>query len=260
MKKTRISLVILSILTIFGMCDNILYAQSKTNIYYFNSSIKVDGIADTIWKEIEANPILYLIDGTYPDSLDCSGYFKAFWNNDTLNVLIYALDDTLYTADPTVYYNDGFEGFTNSDPIIVNEDLMRYNPGAIIFSDDIFSNSTHQFTIRCNSVEGRRNYFVLYTLSKELYQYRRTFFQHQYEQGIKGISRFSDLTLLDFTGNAIDVYSNVEGGYGIFAGYNYKMKFSPYFERRVFIYHEEGYVIGEYYNYIIYFNKDSINE
>jgi hypothetical protein len=46
--------------------------------------------------------------------------------------------------------------------------------------------------------------------------------------GAKGISRFDDLAGLDFSSKAIDVYSNIQGGYGIFAGYNTHILFSQY--------------------------------
>jgi hypothetical protein len=102
--------------TIFYFYSIEIEAQQFAEVPNINSSVVIDGIADNLWNNLEEHPITFLIDGTdYPDTADCSGYFKAFWNRDTLYVLIFALDNTLYTANPIVYFNDGFEIYLNID-------------------------------------------------------------------------------------------------------------------------------------------------
>jgi hypothetical protein len=104
---------------LFGICILVfpgIKAQQFATIPYVDTKITVDGYADDIWSFVEENPITFLIDGKdYPSDSDCSGYFKAFWNRDTLYVLIFALDNKLYTGDRTVYLNDGFEIYLNID-------------------------------------------------------------------------------------------------------------------------------------------------
>jgi hypothetical protein len=116
-----------------------IHAQQVAEIPHIDSGIIVDGYADSVWELLEEHPITFLIDGTgYPSVADCSGHYKAFWNRDTLYVLIFAQDNKLFTADPTVYYNDGFEIYLNVDhtkDTVYTRDCyqFRFIPG----SDDI---------------------------------------------------------------------------------------------------------------------------
>ena len=182
-------------------------------------------------------------------------WIEGRWSGDPLK-----LDDSVLVMSEYLveYYN-----FTNSDPVLVNEDLQRYKPYAVVFSDAIFAGGTHHFKVRANLYLGSGyRFFNLYTLSRELYLYRRSLFQHKHEQGISAPDGFGDLSTISIKGNAVDVYSNITGGYGIFAGYNYRIRYAPYFVDRVFIYHEDPVygriTVDDYYNYFLYFNSDSI--
>ena len=140
-------------------------AQQFAEIQHINSKILVDGIADAVWNDMQAHPITFFIDGTgYPDSADCSGYYKAFWNSDTLYVLIFAVDDSLYTDDPTVYYNDGFEIYLDME----NEKLQEYTntcyqfrfiPGSVDITGrwglDVWTPPTVDFAIVVDSLKDR---------------------------------------------------------------------------------------------------------
>jgi hypothetical protein len=104
------------ILCMSGLSLFRINAQQVASIPHVNSKVVVDGYADEVWNSLEEHPITFLIDGVgYPSVSDCSGNYKAFWNRDTLYVLIFAEDNKLFTADPTVYYNDGFEIYLNVD-------------------------------------------------------------------------------------------------------------------------------------------------
>jgi hypothetical protein len=111
-------------------------AQQVAVIPHINARVVVDGYADSVWNLPEEHPITFLIDGTgYPSVSDCSGNYKAFWNRDTLYVLIFAVDNKLFTGDRTVYYNDGFEIYLNVDhtkDTVYTEDCyqFRFIPGS----------------------------------------------------------------------------------------------------------------------------------
>lgn len=115
---------------------NSLYSQAFIRIPNIYTAVEIDGVQDNIWSLLEENEIIYQIDGTnYPQTNDCSGYFKAFWNNDSLYVLIFAKDDFLYTNDPTVYLNDGFEIYINVNNVkdtvyTVDCYQFRFTPGS----------------------------------------------------------------------------------------------------------------------------------
>jgi hypothetical protein len=101
-----------------------------------------------------------------------------------------------------------------TDPILLNEGLPL-----LLFSNKLI-NEDH-YTMRINYTTGARNEngTILYpiivelrTVSYSYYQYKRHLYL--YDQG-----RFPDGLLSNTT--AYPLYSNIEGGYGIFAGYSY---------------------------------------
>jgi len=106
------------------------------------------------------------------------------------------------------------------DPVIRAEGLMKYNPSTLVFSDNLFNSTEHNFVLHSDRFSIVSSSFVLFSLSTDLYKFRTTFIQHLYERGTQGISRYDDFAGLDFSSQAVDVYSNLIGGYGIFAGYN----------------------------------------
>jgi hypothetical protein len=135
------------------------------------------------------------------------------------------------TFNDSVYHisdANGFSDFTLVDAVIRTEGLMEYNPSTLVLSDNLFNYSEHSFSIRSNVLSGSAYSFVMYSLNEDLYKFRSTLFQHLYEQGAKGISRLDDLAGLDFSSKAIDVYSNLSGGYGIFAGYTTQILYSKF--------------------------------
>jgi hypothetical protein len=140
-------------------------AQQVTEIPHINSKIVVDGYADDVWNLLEEHPITFLIDGKdYPSASDCSGNFKAFWNRDTLYVLIFAVDNKLYTGDRTVYLNDGFEIYLNIDnakDTIYTEDCyqFRFIPGSNAITGrwgfDVWTPPTVDFAINVDMDTNR---------------------------------------------------------------------------------------------------------
>jgi hypothetical protein len=121
------------------ICSIFIYnanAQEVSVIPNLNSKIVVDGYADEVWNLLEEHPITYQIDGAvYPTASDCSGSYKAFWNRDTLYVMILAVDDILYLHDNLVYLNDGFEIYLNVDNVkdtVYTENCyqFRFTPGS----------------------------------------------------------------------------------------------------------------------------------
>jgi hypothetical protein len=140
-------------------------AQQVAEIPHINSKIIVDGYADDVWNLLEEYPITFLIDGKdYPSISDCSGYYKAFWNRDTLYVLIFAADNKLYTGDRTVYLNDGFEIYLNIDntkDTVYTEDCyqFRFIPGSKAITGrwgfDVWTPPTVDFAIHIDTDTNR---------------------------------------------------------------------------------------------------------
>jgi len=136
MKSNILKKLTALIITISFLTEIAIKAQAFAQIPHINSTIVVDGIADNVWTNLQEHPITFLIDGkSYPTTSDCSGYFKAFWNLDTLFVLIFAYDNILYTKDTTVFYNDGYEIYldvNNTKGTIYTDDCyqFRFIPGS----------------------------------------------------------------------------------------------------------------------------------
>jgi hypothetical protein len=132
----KYSIIFISLILFHIITRERIYSQPLVHVPKINSTVTIDGVIDATWNNLVNNPITYLIDGTgYPQANDCSGYFKAFWNNDTLYVMIHALDDILYTDASDPWINDGFEIYLNvdhvKDTIYTNDCFQfRFIPGS----------------------------------------------------------------------------------------------------------------------------------
>lgn len=145
-------------------CQN-LFSQAYANIPIINKSITIDGIIDTVWEQVIEVDVTSLIVGTIkPDSSDCSGYFKAFLNDSLLYVMIQALDDTLYTSDPVVYENDGFEIYLDVENLKEDEYSdhcyqFRFIPGNTEITGrwglNVWTPPTVDFAIKVDTGKGR---------------------------------------------------------------------------------------------------------
>jgi hypothetical protein len=67
---------------------------------------------------------------------------------------------------------------------------------------------------------NEKTIFLLRTVTKEYYLYHKTLLEHYHNQELINNPTIEELSLMQITGRPIDVYSNIEGGYGIFAGYS----------------------------------------
>jgi hypothetical protein len=95
-----------------------IYAGNDTipHIKNIPGSVVIDGNMDEIWNSLDSYAITYLINGlNYPSASDCSGYFKACWNNDSLFLMIYGIDDVISTNSANPWENDGFEVYFDMD-------------------------------------------------------------------------------------------------------------------------------------------------
>ena len=113
-------------------------------------------------------------------------------------------------------------GYMSSSPILLNEDILDYEPKSIIFSDELFNgeetNIPISFRYPCiNSNSGgtiASDYsLVVYFLSitEEYYLYRKSLYKHLFSQ---------QTDIWNGAIEPVNMYSNVNGGYGVFAGYS----------------------------------------
>lgn len=134
---------------------------------------------------------------------------KQFWHDDTNYV------QKIKILNPLSY-----------DNVIINEDILDYKPTTIVFSDSLFNGQTKNIDIlyklywlswgsdgsgHTTYYYGRyRLYYTIRSISKEMYLYRKSLIKHLYNQQTDDITTFGD---------PVQLWSNINGGYGVFAGF-----------------------------------------
>lgn len=110
-----------------------------------------------------------------------------------------------------------------SDPSILNDSEIQYNPGSLFFSDDLFNGDTTEIVaniIHLGGIGGVPGPFngTIKSLSSNYYHFIKSWVRHRFNQNTS--TNIDDPFTLVFQGEPSELYSNIVGGYGIFAGYN----------------------------------------
>ena len=139
-------------------------------------------------------------------------------------------------SDPPSIYN--FWSFNYiSDPILVEESLLEYEPTSFIFSDKKSSNGL--FDIELFGFFGLDNGkppetdVVVRSVSEELFEFLKSWIIHSYNQNNPNhVNVLDDLDpyKIFFQEQPVPLYSNISGGVGIFAGYSESRKSFTYVE------------------------------
>ncbi len=127
------------------------------------------------------------------------------------------INDFIVT-DSTRYYSD--ISFLNSnDPVITNEgDLQYYHEGSeirsLVFSDKLL-NKNRSISFLVGGL-GKNSVVVLRNISFDYYKFHKSKVRQAFNQGLGSF----DATNAFLVVNPNDLYSNIENGLGIFAGYS----------------------------------------
>ncbi len=98
------------------------------------------------------------------------------------------------------------------DQIIKSEEIESYNPHELIFSNALFKEDTTELFVNYY-VPTRSSHKIIVQVKKTSYAYylyKKQLIKHLYNQ---------DGDVWDGVGDPVQMYTNIEGGYGIFAGY-----------------------------------------
>ncbi len=118
------------------------------------------------------------------------------------------------TGDTIFFYTER----DSSDPVFENEGLNRLYTYKYVFSDELFDGQTYPLTLDYKANSFGNSYFslvvILRAISEDYYLYGRSLSIHQYGQ---------DDDIWE-SGVPASLRSNIEGGYGVFAGYNESVK------------------------------------
>lgn len=124
-----------------------------------------------------------------------------------------------------------------ADPVLRAESDLDYSPFTYLFSDKLFNGQQYLMKNKFMSAvtggyfttsfapEPKVHYAILRTVSRNYFNYRKLWLRHYRNQQIGNkVEEPISTTLLS---SPIPMYSNIKGGYGIFAAYNqtnYKLK------------------------------------
>ena len=180
--------------------------------------------------DIAGDPILEFTT-IFKDPPDIDNYYEivlyakqVYPHIDSVNL------DTIFYGD-TTWLIDRERDFISDDPVIIAEGDLDYHPRTIYFSDKLFNGEQSSITIKLlmaynydwflNYSEDFETIAVLRSVSYAYYQYKKTWWRHLYNQGIDlDIQSTDEFRAFLFTGEPVNMYSNVQNGYGIFAGFS----------------------------------------
>lgn len=176
-------------------------------------------------KASDTIPNLVPIDNAYmvfPAGVDAFGFYLAeacVSFSDPPNVTNYY--ELLISSKPggtNAWYSD----YETNDPVLMNEGDQDYHPTSFFFSDDMFNGESYTLRIK-HGVGYSQNgeiikvfplYVALRSVSRTYYKYRKYYTRHAYNQQFQ--NEFLDFI---FKGEPQNMFTNIENGYGIFAGY-----------------------------------------
>lgn len=160
----------------------------------------------------------------------CSTFYDAL-NQEYRGTLTFSLEDDPETENyyEMLIYNRIKSGAMNynyyyqvsdyyifkPDIIIQNEGDWDFKPTTLFFSDKLFSGKTGNFSFIMSSSK-EYGYITLRTISKEYYYYRKYYTRHAYNAQLNS----DGIRNLLFTGEPLDMYTNIKGGLGVCAAFN----------------------------------------
>jgi hypothetical protein len=118
------------------------------------------------------------------------------------------------------------------DPVVQQECDLSYAPSSFVFSDKQFDGKTYtmhlKFGIGYSATRPSKAYVVFRSVSEEYYHFMKSWHKHVYLQsnfsGDEEGLELMDIYQLLFQGDPIPLFSNIEGGTGIFVGYSEEIR------------------------------------
>jgi len=120
---------------------------------------------------------------------------------------------------------DYFNFYNMNEAVVLNEGDWQFQPTSIFFSDELFNGDTLNMkfdVLIMPYCENNNLYAELRSISKSYYLYRKYWTRHYFNQ--QNDEHVDDPLMILFQGEPIEMYSNINAGYGIFAGYSSDIK------------------------------------
>ncbi len=208
---------------------NGIYKSSEKPLININYTLKVKipGYKTVMAKDIIPVPVnienveyYYDIDVLNSDSIPMA---KITFSDDGKKENYYDCIDFETDNDKRIY-NYAYHGEFNPDNVLLAENYLDYHPFSFFFSDIIFNGKTYTISLPfANSLYVNSN-IEFRTTSENYYLFRKFWTRHLYnqsnDQNIGNNLEDIEFTELLFSGNPVEMFSNIGNGYGIFAGYS----------------------------------------
>lgn len=117
-----------------------------------------------------------------------------------------------------IYFNKS----RNTDKVLTQSESLPFNDRVLLFTDEYFRNSSYNLDViyNYNPYVAMAKYDLEITVkavSESYYEYRRSRIMQEYqEEGFfENLANYETLSAIP-----VDIYSNIENGYGIFASYS----------------------------------------
>jgi hypothetical protein len=116
------------------------------------------------------------------------------------------------------------------DPVLKADSELDLHPFTYIFTDNLFNGQQYQLKIKFISAANggeflnpfaptpRDQYAILRNTSYAYYNYKKYWLRHSYNKQVGNKAEVP--FFMPLIGDPVAMYSNVEGGYGVFAAYN----------------------------------------
>ena len=117
-----------------------------------------------------------------------------------------------------IYFNSS----RNTDKVLTQSESLPFNDRVLLFTDEYFSNSSYNLDViyRYNPYVAMAKYdleITIKTISESYYEYLRSRMMQAYQEE----SLFEYLANYEsLSATPVDIYSNIENGYGVFASYS----------------------------------------
>ncbi len=122
------------------------------------------------------------------------------------------------------YFNSPNYGNFNPDNVLTAENDIDFYPTSFFFSDELFNGNEYSLTVPIAAGQYYDGNIEFRTTSKNYYLFRKFWTRHYFYQNNdrnvgNGLSDIDFLNILNMS-DPIEMFTNIENGYGIFAGYS----------------------------------------
>jgi hypothetical protein len=130
-------------------------------------------------------------------------------------ILIYDSKYSEYSQEYWYTYISNYWTILTPDIVIQNEGDWDFIPTTLFFSDKLFNGKVNLFSFIVVNVSND-SYITLSSISKEYYYYRKYYTRHAYNAQLNS----DGIRNLLFTGEPLDMYTNINGGLGVCAAFS----------------------------------------